>query len=59
MTEPIPEASDVDRAEQSVPVNDIPDDPRVDDFSVSAEADVADLFEQHQSAPLPDDDYDR
>lgn len=43
MTEPVPEASDADLA----------------DFPVSAEADVADLLEQHRSAPLPDDDYER
>lgn len=59
MTEPVPEASDADLAEQAVPVNDPTDDLRVDDFPVSAEADAADLLEQHRSAPLPDDDYER
>jgi hypothetical protein len=58
MTEPVPEANDADLAEQSVPVNPT-DDLRSDDFSANTEADAADMFEQQQSAPLPDDDYDR
>jgi hypothetical protein len=61
MTEPVPEASDADLAEQSVPVDDAAEDVDVpaDDLSMSAEADPADLLEQHQSVPSPDDDYDR
>ncbi|MEZ0364033.1 MULTISPECIES: hypothetical protein [Mycobacterium] len=58
MTGPVPEANDADLAAQSAPVTD-PDDARDESFSVDAEADAADLFEQHRSAPLPDDDYDR
>lgn len=56
MTEPVPEASDVDLAEQSLPVSEPMEDL---EFAVGAEADPADVFEQHQSVPLPDDDYDR
>jgi hypothetical protein len=59
MTESVPEANDADLAEQSAPVNDPADGPRSDDFSANTEADAADMFEQQQSAPLPDDDYDR
>jgi hypothetical protein len=59
MTEPVPEANDADRAEQSVPVEDPADDAHADGFSANTEADAADVLEQYQDAPIPDDDYDR
>jgi hypothetical protein len=59
MTDPAPEASDIDRAEQSAQVSEPTDNVADDEFSPSTEADPADLFEQHREAPLPDDDYDR
>ena len=52
-------AGDADLAEQAVPADGGADDGGADGFSVNAEADVADLVEQHRGAPLPDDDYDR
>lgn len=59
MMESIPQASDADLAEQAAPANGLGDQLRAEDFSVNVEADVADLVEQHQDVPQPDDDYAR
>lgn len=59
MTQPDPEASDGDLAEQSRLADPQDDAGGDDEFSAPAEADTADLLEQQQSVPLPDDDYDR
>ncbi|HET9874594.1 MAG TPA: hypothetical protein VFQ37_02375 [Mycobacterium sp.] len=61
MTDPIAEASDTDLANQALPVDDPAGepDPFTDDAIAGAEADLADVFEQHQSVPSSDDDYER
>ncbi|OBJ69151.1 hypothetical protein [Mycobacterium sp. 1274756.6] len=56
MTEPIPSASDLDIAEQAMAVDDEHDDV-FDPDTGSAEANPADVYDQHQSVPLDDDDY--
>lgn len=56
MTEPVPEASDIDIADQSRSADD-PDEAAAAEFAATAEADFADLAEQQQVAPLGDDDY--
>jgi hypothetical protein len=60
MTESIPDANEADLVEQALRADNRDEtDPATNDLSTGAEADAADLFEQQQSAPMPDDDYDR
>ncbi len=61
MTDPTAEASDADRADQALPVDDSVEeaDPFDEHTVASAEANPADLLEQQQSVPPDDDDYDR
>lgn len=59
MTDFIAEASDTDLADQAVPVGDPADESDLLTVNTTGEADAADVFEQHQSVPSPDDDYDR
>jgi hypothetical protein len=61
MTEPAREASDADVADQALPVDENGDesDTFTEGLTAGAEADSADLYEQQQSVPSPEDDYDR
>ena len=51
------EASDIDLADQAMPV-DNPDEDNTG-IEVPAEADPADVVEQYRSVPSADDEYDR
>ena len=57
MTDFTAEASDIDLADQAVPIGEPADE--ADPFSPDVEADAADLIEQHQDVPPGDDDYER
>ncbi len=60
MSEPIERASDIDLAAQSAPVDDDPDAAGLEPFEAAdADADDADLIEQHQRVPSGEDDYQR
>lgn len=59
MTDPLHEASDVDRAEQALSADERADDRPVGGFPLESEADPADQYEQHQGVPGSEDDYDR
>lgn len=57
MTEFIGEASDLDLADQAVPVDDASEETPDADITVTDDANVADVIEQHQGVPSGDDDY--
>lgn len=61
MTDPILEASEIDLADQALPVDDeAVEAEQLSGYSFdSADADIADLLEQRQSVPSGEDDYDR
>lgn len=56
MTEPGPEASDIDIAGQWRSTDDA-DEASAAEFGATTEADFADLADQRQDAPQSDDDY--
>jgi hypothetical protein len=51
-----PEAPEQDAFEQSLPVDDMPEDPPAQVLSDDIEVPESDAIEQHQPAPVDDDD---
>lgn len=59
MTDFIAEGSDTDRADQAVSLEDPADEAEPFDGGADADADIADVVEQHQSVPSGEDGYTR